>query len=72
MDGSVDSESLPGSIWRAAWRSLDSALERCDRLGIAREQFYEALDWEQRLFPFLTVSELLNQTLRRLRPECGI
>jgi hypothetical protein len=45
---------------------IAQAFARCDRLGIAREDFYRAMLEEQKIPQKVSVPELLERTFRRL------
>jgi hypothetical protein len=45
---------------------LSRALERCDRQGIAFEDFYRAMAKEQQLHPKASLEEFFERVFRRL------
>jgi hypothetical protein len=59
-------KEVPEAVVKLIEAMTNQAVARCDRLGIAREDFYRALLEEQKLHPEVSVAELFQRTFRRL------
>jgi hypothetical protein len=61
-----DAQDAPEPVRKILAAMVHHALARCDRQGIAREDFYRVLLEEQKLHPEVSVTELFERTFRRL------
>ena len=57
---------VPDAVRRIIQGMTGQALARCDRLGIAHEDFYRAMLEEQKAHPEVSVAQLFERTFRRL------
>jgi hypothetical protein len=59
-------KEVPEAVRKIVGAAVSQALARCDRQGIAWEDFYRVLLEEQKLHPSISVPELFERTFRRL------
>ncbi|HEY7313276.1 MAG TPA: hypothetical protein VH643_28260 [Gemmataceae bacterium] len=62
----VPAREVPQAVEKMIDAMVGQALARCERLGIAQEDYYRAFVEEQRLHPKASVSELFDLAFRRL------
>lgn len=60
-------KEVPDAVRKIVSAMVHQALARCDREGIAWEDFYRVLEEEQRLRSTGDVDELFERTFRRLQ-----
>lgn len=62
---------VPESVRKVIEGMVGQAIARCEREGIALEDFYRAISAEHELDPKSSVVELFERTFRRLRLEAN-
>jgi hypothetical protein len=60
-------KEVPEAVRKTIVAMVGQALAQCDREGIAHEDFYAALQKEEKLLPRGTLTELFRRTFRRLK-----
>lgn len=64
-------EQPPDAVERIVRAIVNQALARCDRAGIAREDFYRVMLEEQQHHPRITLPELVKRVFSRLEESAN-
>jgi hypothetical protein len=57
---------IPDAVREIIEAMVNQAVARCDRQGIALEDFFRTMEEEQQLHPASTLTELFDRIFRRL------
>ena len=64
-------KEIPDSVRKIVGAIVGQALARCDRQGIAHEDFYRVMLEEQKFLPKGTLAELFERIFRRLESRAN-
>jgi hypothetical protein len=71
MKKNEQQKEVPEAVKKIVGAMVDQALSRCDKLGIARAEFYRAMLEVKKHYPKGTLEELLTRTFAHLKSEAN-